>query len=717
MKKLFAYTFTLLFISTAISQISVDETFTVQEIVEDILIDNTCAETSNFEAVTGSDFGNNPNGIGVFFANDSDFPYSSGVILSSGAVAEAPGPNSDVTIDSGDATWPGDLDLQANTTATNTNNASYIQFDFVPPVNAISFNFIMASEEYNQVFECVFSDAFAFILTNQNTGISQNLAVLPNTEIPIEVTNIHPFVPQSANSEGCAPINEVYFDKYNFIPFNDPESAAIAYDGQITSLKAEGDVIVGDTYTIKIVVADSEDSSFDTAIFLEAGSFSLGSDLGEDLTISGGNALCSDQGDFEIGVVPDSTGNTQYKWFEFNLTTNDFEEIPGETNPSLIVNSSNTYRIEVSLTNGCSLTDDIIVEYAPPVFATSPGSFIVCDTIENDGFTTINFTNTSLISEILNGQDPDIFNVTFYANNTDAQNGTNALSLTTYTNISNPQTISARVTVGNPDCFAITDFTLTVSDAPLIILPETFRLCVDSSNQVIPEEEGERSPPIIETGLNASENTFQWFLNDEILSNETSPELTVNQAGVYSVLITNLDTLCFNEFSTTVFSSSPPTNVTAALISDVFDSNNIIEVSAEGSNSIIYSLDDGPFQESNIFENVSGGIHTITAKDSNGCGETTISLFVVFFRPFFTPNGDGYNDTWNLDGLNDLDPNAIIRIFDQFGKLLLEMKPSGPGWNGEYNGRPLFSDDYWFVANYIENGVQKNFRSHVTLKR
>jgi len=204
----------LLFSLIGYAQITIDETLTTQELVEDVLFNETCANLSNFIQSTGTDFGDD-NGIGSFDANGSDFPFERGVVLTSGNVANAAGPNLTVHSDGGGG-WPGDADLEANTTATNTNNASFIQFDFVPLTGMISFDFIMASEEYNQNFECTFSDAFAFILTDQITGVVQNLAVLPGTIIPIEVTNIHPEVPGS-----CPAINEEFFEKYNFLPFND----------------------------------------------------------------------------------------------------------------------------------------------------------------------------------------------------------------------------------------------------------------------------------------------------------------------------------------------------------------------------------------------------------------------------------------------------------------------------------------------------------------
>src|SRR5699024_291735 len=96
-----------------------------------------------------------------------------------------------------------------------------------------------------------------------------------------------------------------------------------------------------------------------------------------------------------------------------------------------------------------------------------------------------------------------------------------------------------------------------------------------------------------------------------------------------------------------------------------------------------YSLDapEGPFQESNYFENVSGGFHTVYVYDVNGCGIVSQEISVLQIPKFFTPNGDGINDTWDIIGINDqFYRNAGIYIFDRYGKLLESVNPRGPGW-------------------------------------
>lgn len=153
-------------------------------------------------------------------------------------------------------------------------------------------------------------------------------------------------------------------------------------------------------------------------------------------------------------------------------------------------------------------------------------------------------------------------------------------------------------------------------------------------------------------------------------------------------------------------------------VSEAFANNQIITISVTPAGDYLYQLDDGPFQEKASFESVSFGVHSITVKDRYGCSlaVTVNDIHVIDYPKFFTPNGDNYNDTWNVFELqNDL--SSKIHIFDRYGKLLKEIRPNGNGWNGTYNGKALPADDYWFVIHYTEQNIRKEFKSHFSLKR
>jgi len=154
-------------------------------------------------------------------------------------------------------------------------------------------------------------------------------------------------------------------------------------------------------------------------------------------------------------------------------------------------------------------------------------------------------------------------------------------------------------------------------------------------------------------------------------------------------------------------------------VTEAFSNNQVVTISPTAANgNYSYKLDDGPFQVSPVFEFVSAGYHTVTVIDNNGCSSpiSKSNILVIDYPRFFTPNGDGYNENWNIFSLRD-DATAKIHIFDRYGKLLKEITPNGVGWNGLYIGRPMPSDDYWFVVEYTEQNTIRKFRSHFSLKR
>ena len=154
-------------------------------------------------------------------------------------------------------------------------------------------------------------------------------------------------------------------------------------------------------------------------------------------------------------------------------------------------------------------------------------------------------------------------------------------------------------------------------------------------------------------------------------------------------------------------------------ISEPFDTNQVIEVSVSGgSGNYEYQLDGGNWQNSAIFQNVVGcENHIIKVKDAEGCSNEPETTFTILDYPkFFTPNGDGYNDLWNIRCLQT--QAGIISIFNRHGKLLNQFKTNFPGWNGTYNGKLLPASDYWFIVTYYdENGKEKQFKSHFSLIR
>ena len=436
-------------------------TYTVEELVTEILINNECADISNITYSSGTDF-DDVNGIGYFSEISENFEFSQGIILSSGDASLGTGPNPGIgNASSGNFGWPGDIDLttlleQTDSANDNTNNASVIEFDFVPISNNISFRFIMASEEYDQgSFECSFSDIFGFFLTNED-GVTTNLAVLPDSDTPILVTNIHP------DNGVCGAANPEYFGGYVA-----QGESPIAYDGYTRAFTAQSEVVPGQTYHIKLAVADAGDSALDTAVFLEGGSFDLGIDLGDDILIENGLAPCPD----DTYTIDTFTENGDYTWFNNDI------EIEGENSSVLEVSETGNYSVNISYGETCNYSDDLFVEFYIPLTIESPETLLSCDNNLVDGF---GLFDLSQQTEPISATITTTPTITYFETLEEAEQDINAIAnIESYQNI-NPfnQTIFVRIVENTfPNCYSTTSFGLTTINPPTITVPTPLEEC------------------------------------------------------------------------------------------------------------------------------------------------------------------------------------------------------------------------------------------------
>ena len=223
-------------------------------------------------------------------------------------------------------------------------------------------------------------------------------------------------------------------------------------------------------------------------------------------------------------------------------------------------------------------------------------------------------------------------------------------------------------------------------------------------------------PAFVFVELTSTNYTFEWSFEGAVIPGEINSQLNVDTPGNYSLTYTDNASGCSNTLTTTVESKPviSDSNLTLSLSAGAFAASNNIIATIDRPGNYNYSLDGGPFQESNIFTNVPFGLREVVVEDNDGCGFATASIFVIGFPRFFTPNNDGNNDTWNVVGDENL-PSMTIYIFDRYGKLIDQLIPGGPGWDGTYNGKNLPSTDYWFMAQ-LSDGTE-TYKSHFTLKR
>jgi gliding motility-associated-like protein len=252
--------------------------------------------------------------------------------------------------------------------------------------------------------------------------------------------------------------------------------------------------------------------------------------------------------------------------------------------------------------------------------------------------------------------------------------------------------------------------TITVNPAPAPQINDGV-ICLDQATNVSYQNY------ILDTQLSNATYDFVWYFNGIVINGATNNNYEATQAGTYSVKVTNTATGCQSVLTSAVVAASFPGTSMTTTESLAFSDNATITVEVNPLNTIYqYTLDNGPMQTSNVFTNVSPGPHIVTVTDENGCTSLTKLVTIIGYPTYFTPNGDSYNDTWNVVGLG---ASAKVFIYDRYGKLIKQISPTGPGWDGTLNGQPLLSTDYWFTVDYSEpqTGESKVFRSHFSLKR
>lgn len=347
--------------------------------------------------------------------------------------------------------------------------------------------------------------------------------------------------------------------------------------------------------------------------------------------------------------------------------------------------------------------------------------YVDATNLANDGFDNFDIETafTQLIKNVFPvGQRP-FLEISYYESYDDALLIVNPITNSTdYRNITaNAQPIWARVDSSlNTDsgCKGIKELRLVVNPLPDVDLGVNFTLCVDPVTGIGSE---------IVDATPATPGNYQYVWtpsnpNVDALGNE-SAQFDITQAGTFSVIVSNSTTGCQNFDSITADFSSEPATFTANVITPAFSTGlTTIECIATGGfGTYEYSLNLIDWQTSPIFTDLPNGTYTAYVRDIQGCDILSVpNLFAITYPNFFTPNGDGYHDTWNITGLDDT-YNANIFIYDRYGKLLKQITPNGQGWNGTFNGQPLPSTDYWFRIEYTESNVRKEFKSHFSLIR
>lgn len=426
-----------------------------------------------------------------------------------------------------------------------------------------------------------------------------------------------------------------------------------------------------------------------------------------------------------------------------DLTSSGIDKTAYDSDPSRVVINTATKVSEETLyiriidnNSGCFFdqsTLNIIVN-PEPTFEV-PTNLAYCDNnLDDDDANGIiqNIDLDSKIPEILgSSQNPNDFNVTFHSSQENATNGIDAIS-SPYENSSPTETIYVRIQNKNTLC--VNDdvsFDLIVNPLPDFTVTTPQILCLNDLPLNISVE-------------NARDvYTYVWTdVNDNVLNTTSTDNINVTSAGKYTVTATSTNgTMCSRKETIEIIESNIAT-LKSSFVTIIDESNNI---SSDANLSIfidtitnnlgsgdyqfaILNTDNNTrtpmigFQDEPLFEGIEGGIYQIIVNDKNGCSpDATLLVSVIEFPKFFTPNGDGDNDTFAVKGANkDFYPNASINIFNRFGKLIAQEPIDSEGWNGTYQGKLLPADDYWYNITLIPADQTKptiNKKGHFSLLR
>lgn len=710
--------------------------YTPEQLVKDILINggSTCSvpNVTNVTITPNQPNTSNDRFWGYFHKGTTNFPFKDGIVLTTGKAKEAGNVASSASY-----TIPGagidDPDLLVAVPNTNPgyhyNDNVMLEFDFVPNSTQVKFNYIFASEEYTSNFPCQYSDAFALLIKPVAGGPYVNVAILPNNAGPVSMTNIHPDIP---DPDGCPAVNEQYFAGYN----SDP-NIVTNYDGRTTPLTAVADVTPGVAYHFKMVLSDYRDNSYDSAVFIEGGSFDIGIKIVDETgallpaTIN----MCDNTPKVlkaQVATIPGMT----FQWYKDGVV------IPGATSISYVATAPGTYTVKVTVPgNNCpgEATIKIVGGTSPTV---QNATLKLCTT------PTVTTFNLETAKPLISTTPGAVFR--FYTSQADAQaqNNSYLTNLTSY-NGTNGQILYVLVSNG-AFCSRIATLTLQKEETPVAILNAAkLKICLGDSVLLTAGggatyEWGDTSstgairtvsptktttytvyavgvlgcksaqparvtvevvPAIVSTlkgghicvgdkiTLDAGTGpnyTYQWS------TGETSQTIIASTPGEYSVTISN--GVCSQTFKTQVIKAVIP-EVTKV---DYDERGTIILTASNPSNGILeYSIDNGlTWQISNVFHNVpKNKVISIRVRVKYTSCVGFLEFFTFVMKNVITPNGDNINDIIDFSGVIDY-KDFSGRVFDRYGREVFKAEKIRPYWDGYFQGKKLPTASYWYQVTY-----------------
>ncbi|NER10280.1 gliding motility-associated C-terminal domain-containing protein [Muriicola jejuensis] len=362
-----------------------------------------------------------------------------------------------------------------------------------------------------------------------------------------------------------------------------------------------------------------------------------------------------------------------YQWQE-STDASTWTDIPGETSDTYttpVITTDRYYRVVVSedlvniSNNLCNVNSEVfeIVFVPTPNPPSSIGDIRICENIET-GLLTVRV--------------PPGIRVDWY----DAPSGGNLLASNTITYATEvPGTYYAEAVPNQAYCPSLSRTAVTLEFYPLPeVEDEDIRFC-------------ENEEVILDAGVSAV--SYLWS------TGETTSSISVTSEGVYTVEVRD-SRGCSNVKTIRL------TQVDAPVIDTVISEDDRIVIRTVNTGDFQYSLDGLNFQEEPFFEDMPGGLYTVYVRSDEECPAVQTEFFHLAVPKFFTPNGDGVNDFFEIQGIDALS-DYEISLFDRYGKLIVNAKGEPLRWDGSYNNRLMPSGDYWYTVRIEDHTKQGHF--------
>ncbi|MEM6376632.1 MAG: choice-of-anchor L domain-containing protein, partial [Bacteroidota bacterium] len=667
-----------------------------------VFIKGNCRNVSNISAI-----GSEALGIGQFFDGSDAITINNGIILSTGDIGLAMGPNIDNESSFSFDALSNDPDLSQLATA-DLFDVTGIEFDFVPISDRVTFRYVFASEEYCEFVGTEFNDVFGFFVSGPGiVGPYENDAInvatfttLSGITESVSINNIN-----HLSNETFYVDNITTTDAQNCeIPYVPTVQDLIEYDGLTIPLTASFAVIPCETYRIRIVLGDVGDPNLDSAVFLESNSFDLGEKVLVQAEVPGRSDTVAYEGCVDGQFVfirsnPRDLGEECTVNFSISPTSEAINGVDFSTIPSSITipagDTSYTLAIEIIEDNIPEGRESLRLELVYDCDCIDPVvSELVIDEADDlsmslEGLTTCADQVFSLTPEITGGVAP-----------LDFLWDTGETAETLINSIVEPVQYSLTITDFCGET-SIAIVNIDVQEAPLVTLIGSYDYCEVSEGGIPVLLEG--TPPW------AFSYNVDGIGQPSIVNIQNSPFfLSTPVPGRYEI-ISFQDAFCEGNISSDALVEYNTFNVEVEVISpSCFNSNDgsvrITELEAIAPFSVDWNVE---ANDENFLDRLNEGTYVLNITDANGCvyeeifnlaalSDNVEDCIAIYIPNSFSPNFDGVNDEYVVfigenSGISVI---SSYQVYDRWGALVFEnnnfqVGNGATGWFGNYNGKPL----------------------------